>query len=361
MSGDMKKIRDAILLLCLCAPQLRAGPGTTALPFLKLDQGARPAAMGGAYTAAGDDAWTVFYNPAGAALVQRPEIALGHNEWLEGMRNESAVYTGPSGPDTTIFAGLNALFSGAMDRFDVSGTQTGSFSSQEGALSLGAATAFGGGYYGGAAVKGLYQRATVGSAYAVAGDAGLLKVDGHWRFGLSAANFGTRLKLGSTAFPLPLMLRAGIAWTYLDMITIEADGVKAGESAAAPAVGAEGEIPTGPDGAFYVRAGYTGGRSRFAGSGVTAGLGLRNGDLRVDYAFAPYGELGDAHRITIAVRFGGERKKAEKRRYAAPQRKVVKAAAVAEKAAPEKAKAAPAKKKATAPGGSGGKDVYFMW
>ena len=354
----MKKLRDAILLLCLCAPQLRAGTGTTALPFLKLAQGARPAAMGGAYCAAGDDVWSVFYNPAGAALAQRQEIALAHNEWLEGMRNESAVYEGPSGPDATLFAGLNALFSGAMDKLDVSGAETGSFSSQEGALSLGAATALGSGYYGGAALKGLYQRTTVGSAYAWAGDAGLLKVEGDWRFGLSAANFGTRLKLGSTAFPLPLVLRGGIAWNYMQRLTITADGVKAGESAAAPAVGAEGQIPTGPDGAFYVRAGYTGGRSRFTGSGVTAGLGLRNGDLSVDYAYAPYGELGDAHRITIAVRFGGERQKAQKRRYAAPQRKVVRPAPAADNGEP--AKAEPAKRKAAAGNGSG-KDVYFMW
>lgn len=348
-----------MLVLCLCAPQLRAGSGTTALPFLKLDQGARPAAMGGAYCAAGDDAWAVFYNPAGAALASRREIALAHNEWLEGMRNESVVYEGPSGPNATIFAGLNALFSGAMDKFDVSGTEIGSFSSQEGALSIGAATALGGGYYGGAAFKGLYQKASAGSAYAWAGDAGLLKVEGDWRFGLSAANFGTKMKLGSTPFSLPLMLRAGIAWNYLERLTIAADGVKAGESGAAPAVGAEGLIPTGPDGAFSVRAGYTGGRSRFAGSGITAGLGLRNGDLRVDYAFAPYGELGDAHRITIAVRFGGEREKVQKRRaYSGPRRKTAKAEADTE---PARTKAAPAKKKSGSPKSGDDKSVYFMW
>lgn len=347
--------------MCLCAPQLRAGTGTTALPFLKLDQGARPAAMGGAYCAAGDDAWSVFYNPAGAALAQRQEIALAHNEWLQGMRNESAVYEGPSGPSATIFAGLNALFSGAMDKLDVSGAGIGSFSSQEGALSFGAATALGAGYYGGAALKGLYQRTTVGSAYAWAGDAGLLKVAGDWRFGLSAANFGTRMKLGSTAFSLPLMLRAGVAWNYMERLTLTADGVKAGESAAAPAVGAEGQVPTGPDGAFYLRAGYTGGRSRFTGSGVTAGLGLRNGDLRVDYAYAPYGELGDAHRITIAVRFGGERQKAQKRHYYAPQRKVVKNAPVPGSSGPARTKTAPAKKKAGAAKNGDDKSVYFMW
>ena len=352
----MRKIRDAIILMCCCAPQLLAGTGTTALPFLKMDQGARPAAMGGAYSAAGDDAWSVFYNPAGAALANRQEVALGHNEWLQGIRNESAVYAVPYGERATFFAGLNVLLSGSMDKYDVTGTGTGSFSSQEGAFSLGAATSLGDGFYGGAALKGLYQKTTIASASAWAADAGLLKVHGNWRFGISAANFGTSMKLGSTAFPLPQMLRAGIAWKYLDKLTLTADGTKAGESAAAPAIGAEGAVPTGPDGEFYVRAGYSGGRSIYAGSGVTAGLGLRNGDLRVDYAYVPYGDLGAAHRITIAVRFGGERAKPHKRHVYSetPQRKAI-------KTAPAKTKAAPAGKKSGKDKGGDGNAVYFMW
>ncbi|MGH7740347.1 MAG: hypothetical protein ACREL1_09410, partial [bacterium] len=38
-------------------------------------------------------------------------------------------------------------------------------------------------------------------------------------------------------------------------------------------------------------------------SGLTAGAGARIGDLRVDYAYSPYGDLGNAHRITVGFDF----------------------------------------------------------
>jgi hypothetical protein len=305
----------ALFLLLLPIRAFGADVGTTALPFLKMDQGARAAAMGGAYTATGDDAWSVFYNPAGTALPSRQEIVLGHNEWLQGLRNEAAAYVYPLAGGGALFGGLNALFSGSMDEYNSSEQDIGSFSSLEGALSLGASTPFGNGYYGGAAVKGLYQKAASNSAMAWAGDAGLLKVDGDWRVGASVSNLGTPMKLGSTAFALPVMLRSGVSWHGVKYLRLSADGIKAGESPASAALGAEGEFSSGPDSAFFVRAGYRTGSSQYAGSGASAGLGLKNGDVRIDYAYTPYGELGTSQRITIAIVFGGERREEAKKSY----------------------------------------------
>ena len=135
------------------------------------------------------------------------------------------------------------------------------------------------------------------------------------------------MKLGSVSFPLPLILRAGAAWNYQDKLRISADGVKAGESDTALAVGAEGELAVNPGESFYARAGYRTGRSRYAGPGLSAGVGLKNGGLRADYAFTPYGELGDSHRLTIALSFGGERPAPAKRRGKyQPRRKAVQTA-----------------------------------
>jgi hypothetical protein len=293
----------AILLLFSTSP-LSAATGSTALPFLKMDQGARPAALGGAYCALGNDAWSVFYNPAGTVLPERREIALGYNEWLEGIRNETLVYLHPLPSGETLFVGLNALLSGGMDKYDISGRKTGSFSAQEGALSFGASAPLGHGYYGGAAVKGLYQSAASESASSWALDGGLLRIYGDWRFGASVSNLGRGMKLGSVSFPLPLMLRAGSAWYFRNRLSISGDVIKAGESPAALALGAEGKFESGPEESLYARAGYNTGRSRYAGSGLSVGVGFGNGDLHVDYAFIPYGELGDSHRLTIALSFG---------------------------------------------------------
>lgn len=352
------RILAAIFGLALSAPLSAAETGSTALPFLKLDAGARAAALGGAYCAAGDDALAAFYNPAGTALVERREVLLGHNEWLGGMRNETAAYVHPFESGLSVFGGVNALFSGDLQRYDALGAQHGTFSTKEGAASAGVSARLGRGWYGALAAKALYQSADGQSALAWAGDGGLLAVYGRLRFGLSAANLGGAMKLGSKAFALPLMLRGGVSAEAAEHIRVSADAVKPGESDLQGAFGAEAEIPANPSEAFYLRAGYRTGRSANAGPGFTAGVGFRNGDLRLDYAFAPYGDLGDSHRVTVAFSFGERRlppeeKKAYKVLY--PQK-------------PGKRKTAPVpererkgvqeKKKA---GGKDGEPVFFMW
>ncbi len=294
-------------MLLLYAPAAKAGPAGDAMPFLKVDAGARGAAMSGAYSALGDDALSVFYNPAGTALLDRKELLLGHTEWLEGIRNELLAYAQPLGPSLTAFAGVNALLSGSMPRYDAGGAPDGSFSALEAAVSAGVSADLGDGFYGAAALKELSQQAAGYRASALAGDAGLLKRIGDWRIGAAAANYGSPLKLGSAGFDLPRVLRGGISYTYLDNYTLAAEAVKAGSSDATAAVGAEVRLNTGPGEYFLLRAGYKTGRSSYAGSGVTAGAGVSGGAFRLDYAYAPYGELGDTHRVTLSVRFGAER------------------------------------------------------
>ncbi|MDH5174640.1 MAG: PorV/PorQ family protein, partial [Elusimicrobiota bacterium] len=69
--------------------------GTTGATFLKIEAGARPVAMGGAFVAVADDANTTYWNPAGLALLEEREITAMHNEWLEGMRYEFLGYVQP--------------------------------------------------------------------------------------------------------------------------------------------------------------------------------------------------------------------------------------------------------------------------
>lgn len=354
------KTVSVLLLMVLSAAPARAGAGTEALPFLKLDAGARGAALSGAYCAAGDDALSVFYNPAGTALLGRKEILLGHNEWLEGIRNETLAYVQPLGARLTVFGGINALFSGSMNKYDSAGEKAGTFSSLEGAISAGLSGALGSDLYGGAALKALSQQAAGGKAMAWAGDAGLLKTGGEWRFGASASNFGGRLKFGSRAFDLPLILRAGISRSFRESFMVSVDGLKAGEAGAAVAVGAEGRLRAGPREYFLVRAGYKTGRSRYAGPGFTAGVGLTNRDLRVDYAFAPYGDLGDSHRVTVALRFGGQRPEQVKRHPYGDLPKPAKRKAAPASLKRETPKEAPTDKKSKKKEKKAS-EVYFMW
>ncbi len=71
--------------------------GTTAGNFLSIDIGARPAAMGGAYTALGADAESIAYNPAGIALATCPNLSLMHNQWFEGIALDYIGLAVPTG------------------------------------------------------------------------------------------------------------------------------------------------------------------------------------------------------------------------------------------------------------------------
>ncbi len=296
-----------IILACIISlspARAWAGAGAIALPFLKIDSGARASALGGAYSAAGEGASSIFYNPAGAALSDRKEFEISHNDWLEGLRNENLAYTQPISKNHTVFGGANLLFSGTMDKYNASGVKTGSFNSQEGAFNFGVSTDLGDQYYCAAALKALYQKADKDSANSWAGDAGLLKISGDLRFGASVSNFGTKMKLGSRAFDLPLILRAGAGKRLNDQFWFLADIVKVRESQAAFCAGVEAGFDIDENEAFFARAGYKSDRSQYTGSGLTAGIGIKSNNLRLDYAFAPYGDLGDSHRITLSFRFG---------------------------------------------------------
>ncbi len=69
--------------------------GTTGATFLKIEAGARPVAMGGAFVAVADDANTTYWNPAGLVQLKEREITAMHNEWLQGIRYEFLGYAQP--------------------------------------------------------------------------------------------------------------------------------------------------------------------------------------------------------------------------------------------------------------------------
>lgn len=58
--------------------------GISALQFLKIGAGARPAALAGAFTAVADDATGLYWNPAGCA-VARPGVVASYVDWPVGI------------------------------------------------------------------------------------------------------------------------------------------------------------------------------------------------------------------------------------------------------------------------------------
>ena len=55
-------------------------------------------------------------------------------------------------------------------------------------------------------------------------------------------------------------------------------------------------------GVFALRTGYKTGSDLGAAAGLRAGCGFILPRIGLDYAFAPYGELGDSHRVSLLVK-----------------------------------------------------------
>ena len=85
-----KKIYGIVLLLLFfCNPVWAAEPGTTGADILEVPIGVRPTALGGAYSALGDDVYVIGYNPAGLARVSKYSLGIDHIEGLADVEIEA--------------------------------------------------------------------------------------------------------------------------------------------------------------------------------------------------------------------------------------------------------------------------------
>jgi hypothetical protein len=84
-----KKLFLSILLLLLILPQVKAQTvfGKYAGDFMSIGVGGRPLGMGGAYVAVANDVTAGYYNPAGLAQINYPEISLMHDERFGSLVN----------------------------------------------------------------------------------------------------------------------------------------------------------------------------------------------------------------------------------------------------------------------------------
>ena len=71
--------------------------GTRAMTFLKIGVGAKAISMGESQVADADDLYATYWNPAGLAQLQRPQLGLMHNEWFEGINHQFIGFAQPLG------------------------------------------------------------------------------------------------------------------------------------------------------------------------------------------------------------------------------------------------------------------------
>lgn len=281
--------------------------GTSAATFLTLGGGARAAGMGGAQTAAAEGASSVIWNAAAPAGLSAPEIEAMRGDWFEGASYNFASAVVPFGHGLAASASYQQFGVGSLDGRDDSGFETGSFKPDDTALGLGFAGTAAGFQLGGLAK--FIRSKIVSSASTAALDLGVMSPEENGRrWGVSATNLGGQLKYDAKGENLPLTVALG-GLMHLGRHSLTADLKFPRDNNPYVAVGAEGVLPMGGGFEGRGRVGYSTRSGTDAGSlmGLSVGAGLRARWFSVDYAFAPYGDLGSVNVISLSLRGGGAR------------------------------------------------------
>lgn len=280
--------------------------GTTAASFLKIGIGARAVAMGDAFTAVANDSTAIYWNPAGLSQLKRMELIAQHNIWLDDLRHEFLGYVHPTSygnfgcalsyfhmgqiQETTMASpsGTGRTFT----NYDLLGVLSYSRKVNE-SLSFGTN------------LKYLNQTLENHNASSYMADLGLLYRPSRLGFGLGVFNLGKGVKFIKDEFPLPILCKAGVSYG-MEKLTLALDANKPTDGRLYFSAGAEVK-PFGP---LAVRLGWKdpgdhrGGTSRRIPTGLSAGAGISFRDIQFDYAYVPYGDLGDTHWGSLLVRFG---------------------------------------------------------
>ncbi len=243
----MRKVLFSILVVASVGFQLTAQEvQTTAVPFLLIAPNSRASAMGESGVATADDAWAIFWNPAGYAFQQGSEISMSHANWLPALGLSDLwiahlVYKQPVEElDGILAAGLTYINLGEFVRTLNDPTPVGTFKGYEVAVAIGYSTklskTLGMGIntriiYSHLADKGTGQEAGRGSATGFSFDIGLLYRPEHVYIPFTNTDLGNALSLGlnlsnvgpniyyvdkEQADPLPQNLRFGVGFKIID-------------------------------------------------------------------------------------------------------------------------------------------------
>lgn len=287
--------------------------GTTAATFLKLGIGARAAAMGYSGIALANDASSVYWNPALLSHIDRMDVILSHNLWIAEMQHS---FIGVAMPHElgTLGAGVTMLRTGKQTRTEAAPgggfVKTGDFTNLDIAAHVGVGVKLFEQMGIGVGAKVIYENLAEKSTVAFAGDVGLYGRIEMVDIGVVGRNFGSQMKFNDVAYKLPTQILGGVAVHLLDnTLAVSASGGNIGESKTQFSFGAEFL----PIEYVAVRGGYRTGFQDISGGlkGLTAGAGLNYGDIKIDYAFNAYGDLGATHHITLGFKLGGTNPKPE--------------------------------------------------
>lgn len=295
----------------------RSAVGTTGSEFLNVDVGPRGIAMGGAYSAITADAFSLYWNPAGLSQVPKASFAAMHNEYLAGIKMQYLAYAQRLNEASVLGGALRYMDVGPIDGADINGNPTASFrprnyvyeagwgqkindlSDSERDISLGVSGRF-------------LHSDLIEHADGFAGDIGVQAryAEAAMPFQLSfvGQNFGKGQKFDQVRDSLPFRGRFGAALQPNRFSLASLELVLPASNQPFLALGGELGLETPGGVTAALRGGYnsliqSGGVDGLRG--LSFGFGVKLMNFSVDYAFVPFGILGDSHRVSVGWNLPG--------------------------------------------------------
>jgi len=294
------------------------GPSATGFTFMKLGVGARPVAMGGAFTAVADDVNVLFWNPAGLALNSTFGADLTLMRLLPSVSYSSAGLVAPIGRRFGLGA-AGGYLSASDTRRDEHGRELGTFGLSDFVIGPG---------FGWQPLKDLgiglaarYVASAIDSfhAYAFSFDGGVMyQPVRYFTAGASLLHVGPPRKFITDWEYPPVNLRCGVAG-YLPLaeshLLLTSDLSLYPDYGPTVSVGGELYIRLrtksgggSSEQGLAVRAGYQTGSHLGSWSGFSIGIGYDYAVatgllLGVDVVYLTYGLLGGSERASLGLRF----------------------------------------------------------
>jgi hypothetical protein len=281
--------------------------GSSGLQFLKIAPVAREASMGEAGVSVTDDVNSIFFNPAGLAYIDKPQVMVSHIRWLAGSTHNALAVAIPYRRVVygLSMVSLNIPSFEETTVFEPDGTGR---MVNAGDISIGFAVArrFTEQLVIGGHVKFVKETLDDYSITNILADIGAIYHTGFrdLRLGFSLQHFGPDMKVADQTFRTPLVFRLGAADDLVKAenyrLTVTAEIVHPTDNKEWVNTGLELRMFR----AFSVRAGY---RFNSDISAFSTGFGIMTpqtnfGTLSVDYAFVPTTTVFDSvHRFSVRI------------------------------------------------------------
>lgn len=287
--------------LPMTAAQTNFDAGSAIAPWIRADQDARVAGMGGAGRATANNVQALTHNPAGLGQSEGSQLAVQQQVGIEGTSRQRAAVSG-SLFGLGLGVGLDNYNFGEVQTTSVSGgilTQGGIVRPGGYAINIGAGLALPMNLGIGATIRHVEEDLAGSKTVFDAFTAGLNYSMGDLRLGAVYSNgaMGSKSNL-----PTSIDLGAAYGLALSDSISANIVADASFPTYATNAAVYAGGLELQAMEHYLIRGGY-----RYAGnggiSGASAGAGYQRGILGLDYAFVMEGDLGNAHQISLSARF----------------------------------------------------------